>query len=102
MSADESVNNAERLADYWVFGGIFRPVYLEVLPQEFIDHTSIDAKASGDFRVNVFLSGVQQSRSLLAEILDSRGKVVGSISGTVKAKDSLVQLSTKIKDPLLW
>jgi beta-galactosidase/beta-glucuronidase len=23
MSADASVNNAERLADYWVFGGIF-------------------------------------------------------------------------------
>ncbi len=29
MSADASVNNAERLADYWVFGGIFRPVFLE-------------------------------------------------------------------------
>src|SRR6185503_2376513 len=32
MSADASVNNAERLADYWVFGGIFRPVYLEAMP----------------------------------------------------------------------
>ena len=31
MYADESVNNAERLADYWVFGGIFRPVYLEAV-----------------------------------------------------------------------
>jgi beta-galactosidase/beta-glucuronidase len=29
-SADPSVNNAGRLADYWVFGGIYRPVYLEV------------------------------------------------------------------------
>ena len=29
ISADASVNNAERLADYWVFGGIFRPVFLE-------------------------------------------------------------------------
>jgi beta-galactosidase/beta-glucuronidase len=33
MSADQSVNNAERLADYWVFGGIFRPVYLEAVPE---------------------------------------------------------------------
>ena len=28
-SANDSVNRAERLADYWVFGGIFRPVYLK-------------------------------------------------------------------------
>src|SRR5690606_34984055 len=39
MSADNSVNNAERLADYWIFGGIFRPVYLEALPVEYIDWT---------------------------------------------------------------
>src|SRR4026208_1956904 len=32
-SANESVNNAERKADFWIFGGIFRPVWLEVLPQ---------------------------------------------------------------------
>jgi beta-galactosidase/beta-glucuronidase len=33
MSADKSVNNAERLADYWILGGIFRPVYLEATPK---------------------------------------------------------------------
>ena len=27
-SANESVNKAERFADFWIFGGIFRPVYL--------------------------------------------------------------------------
>ena len=31
-SANESVNRAERLSDYWVFGGIFRPVYLKAVP----------------------------------------------------------------------
>jgi beta-galactosidase/beta-glucuronidase len=59
MSADESVNNAERLADYWVFGGIFRPVYLEVLPAAHITHTSIDAKADGKFAVKVFTAGLK-------------------------------------------
>src|SRR5215218_6235238 len=49
MSADASVNNAERLADYWIFGGIFRPVFLEAVPQSFIDYVAIDAKANGDF-----------------------------------------------------
>lgn len=32
-SKNESVNRAERYADYWIFGGIFRPVYLEAMTQ---------------------------------------------------------------------
>jgi beta-galactosidase/beta-glucuronidase len=35
-SANESVNGAERHADFWIFGGIYRPVYLEALPPESI------------------------------------------------------------------
>ena len=31
-SDNTSVNLAERRADYWNFGGIFRPVFLEVMP----------------------------------------------------------------------
>ena len=53
-SANESVNKAERLADYWVFAGIFRPVYLEAVPQEFIERVAIDAKADGSFAADVF------------------------------------------------
>ena len=33
-SANASVNEAERRADYWIFGGIFRPVYLEIKPRD--------------------------------------------------------------------
>src|ERR1043165_6992966 len=44
VSANESVNRAERFgSDYWVFGGIFRPVYLEALPPEVIDRTAVRA-----------------------------------------------------------
>ena len=32
-SANESVNRAERTGDYWMYGGIFRPVSLEAVPQ---------------------------------------------------------------------
>jgi beta-galactosidase/beta-glucuronidase len=35
-SANLSVNKAERAADFWIFGGIFRPVYLEILPQNIL------------------------------------------------------------------
>jgi beta-galactosidase/beta-glucuronidase len=54
-SANDSVNRAERYADYWNFGGIFRPVKLEALPAQFIDRVAIDAKADGSFSADVFL-----------------------------------------------
>ena len=46
-SMNESVNRAERRADYWNYGGIFRPVFLEAFPKTFIDHVAINSTASG-------------------------------------------------------
>ena len=48
-SANESVNDAERRGDFWLFGGIFRPVFLEILPMIHIQNIGIDAKADGSF-----------------------------------------------------
>ena len=100
MSADESVNNAERLADYWIFGGIFRPVYLEAVPQEFVDHVSIDAKADGHFSMNVFPDGSKAGQELVANIFDPQGKLVATTAKPVTG--SIVQLGMFVKDPLQW
>jgi beta-galactosidase/beta-glucuronidase len=41
-SANSSVNDAERRnSDFWVFGGIFRPVYLEIVPPTFIERMAV-------------------------------------------------------------
>ncbi len=56
-SANEGVNRAERTGDYWNFGGIFRPVYLEALPPTFIERTALDARADGSFELAVHLGG---------------------------------------------
>lgn len=63
-SADASVNRAERQADYWIFGGIYRPVYLEVLPQTHITRAAIDASADGSFRTLIELNEVPRGLSL--------------------------------------
>ncbi|WP_144883802.1 glycoside hydrolase family 2 protein [Lacibacter cauensis] len=52
-SANQSVNEAERKADFWIFGGIFRPVWLEVLPAVHIEQVAINAKADGNFSANI-------------------------------------------------
>ncbi|MEO5561976.1 MAG: glycoside hydrolase family 2 TIM barrel-domain containing protein [Chitinophagaceae bacterium] len=56
-SANPSVNAAERSADFWIFGGIFRPVWLEALPEQHIENISIDAKANGSFKAEVYFKG---------------------------------------------
>ncbi len=33
-SANESVNGAERRGDYWIFGGIFEPVFYRLFPMK--------------------------------------------------------------------
>jgi beta-galactosidase/beta-glucuronidase len=55
-SSNQSVNEAERKADFWIFGGIFRPVFLEVLPEKRMEKIMIDAKADGTFRAYVLVA----------------------------------------------
>jgi hypothetical protein len=102
MSADASVNNAERLADYWIFGGIFRPVYLEAYPKENVEHTAIDAKADGTFSMNVHLKNAQAKREVYADILDAQGKIVGTAKAAYGQGDTLVNLQAKVDKPLQW
>jgi len=101
MSADQSVNNAERLADYWIFGGIFRPVYLEALPGQYIDYTAIDANANGDFAMQVFPKGLKQAATIRADIIGN-GKVLATTRTAIRKKDSLALLRTKLFNPLQW
>jgi len=105
VSANESVNNAERFnVDYWVFGGIFRPVYLEALPTRFVDWTAIDARADGSFSVDVHLDGdASASGKVTAQILDARGAAFGKpFSADVSSGQNVVKLQTKSAGPGLW
>lgn len=51
-SANKSVNSAERRADWWLFGGIYRPVYIEAMPKQHISSIAVDARADGDLYVS--------------------------------------------------
>lgn len=51
-SDNKSVNSAERRADWWLFGGIYRPVYIESVPASHIQNLAIDARANGDLYLN--------------------------------------------------
>lgn len=102
ISSNRSVNRAERYADYWIFGGIFRPVYLEAYPKEFIQRTAITAKADGSFTIDVFPKNLLSNREISAEILDSNKNLIGSFSTLAGSEDSLITLKYQINNPALW
>ncbi|MHC4117245.1 MAG: glycoside hydrolase family 2 TIM barrel-domain containing protein [Planctomycetota bacterium] len=72
VSSNASVEAAERKADYWVFGGIYRPVYLQAFPSQFIEHTAIDARADGSIAVDVYVKNAAGGELITGSVLDPR------------------------------
>lgn len=89
-STNESINRAERQSDYWIFGGIFRPVYLLLTPKQHIERVAIDAQANGDFYMKVALNTQGKpvgKYSTRTEIIDlDNGKSIATLTG-----DSIVR-----------
>ena len=76
-SANASINDAERTADYWIFGGIFRPVYLECRPVQAIQRVAIDAKANGALTARVSLNSITTANTLTGRVQTLAGQPVG-------------------------
>lgn len=103
-SANESVNHAERQGDYWLFGGIFRPVYLEALPARFIQRVAIDARADGSFAMDVIADGIVPGEPgcvVEAQIIGGDGKPVGR-PFTQPISGPAAKLQTRIRSPRTW
>lgn len=103
VSADDSVNFAERCADYWVFGGIYRPVYLKAVPRESIRHLAIDARADGTLRIEAALDGLRGAGTVVARVEALDGSTFGSaVRVPVRPAQARTQLEMRVASPLLW
>lgn len=98
-SANKSVNEAERKGDFWVFGGIFRPVYLEALPKQHIVELAIDANADGVLSAKVKTKGDVDQISL--DLYDNTGKQIGN-GFRMKATDSINTIAVIYGNLKLW
>lgn len=103
VSANRTVNEAERTADFWVFGGIFRPVFLEAYPTQHLQRVAIDAKADGSMAVEAFPAGINGRATVLAQVTTLEGKPFGKpLQATVQPGDSVVRLRGQFSQPALW
>ena len=101
-SENASVNLAERRADYWNFGGIFRPVFLEVKPAINLRHIAIDAQMDGTFRANCYSNISNDGMSIRAQILDNKNKKLAETTVPVKTGGDWTSLQLKVSNPALW
>jgi hypothetical protein len=103
-SANASVNNAERRGDYWNFGGIYRPVYLEAAPPVHIERVAIDARADGAFALDAYVRPGETPLRLSARLLDLQGRQAGNAAeamlGTGQAGPA--RLATRLANPRQW
>ncbi|MCB9218311.1 MAG: glycoside hydrolase family 2 [Ignavibacteriales bacterium] len=103
VSENESIEIAERKSDYWVFGGIFRPVYLKILPKEFIERTAINATHDGKFNIDVFLSKISSAKNVRVQVVNIKGEKVGkAFEKEIYNSENMVTLSSIIENPKTW
>ena len=103
MSSNTSINEAERQCDFWVFGGIFRPVYLEAVPNNFIEYTAIDARQHGELNADIFIDKKLSDIKAEIEIKDVQNQTMGKItSAPINEKTGKISLSGKIDNIKPW
>jgi hypothetical protein len=102
-SANPSVNGAERKGDFWVFGGIYRPVYLEAAPEQHISQVAVSGKANGSFSANVSVENAAVNSLVSAQVYTLGGVKVGaSFRTAIKKGDTIAHLQSNIPSPKLW
>jgi hypothetical protein len=102
-SENEGVNKAERISDFWIFGGIFRPVYLEAKPTVNIERIALDAKADGSFQMDVFLKNVRDKMEVKAQIKTLSGEAVSSPFSIILDKNmTSAHLQTFVENIKPW
>jgi len=100
-SESPQVNLAERRADYWNFGGIWRPVFIISKPIQNISRVAIDAGMDGRFQADVFLCRALPGSSLCVDIVDTKGNKVATSPAFPIASDN-AKVDFTVKSPKLW
>ena len=86
-STNPQVNLAERRADYWNFGGLWRPVFVISKPAQNIQRVAVNAKGDGRFMADVFLNRALPHSSVCVDIIDANGKKVAAGPAVAIASD---------------
>lgn len=103
QSANKSVNAAERRADWWLYGGIYRPVWLEVVPDVSMEHFILDARADGSLRASVRMAGNAEGHVLAVSIRGLKdGKPLRTLQGKEQVSCTLASSGRETEFTCKW
>jgi len=100
-SDNTSVNKAEREADFWIFGGIFRPVFLEILSKNHFSRIAVNPKADGSLTSLLTLNQVPKNSKVQLEIMEQGSKSVLATFSQMIESDS-VWMQNKVDGIKSW
>ncbi|WPR71142.1 glycoside hydrolase family 2 TIM barrel-domain containing protein [Flavobacterium sp. NG2] len=102
VSSNTSINFAERDADFWIFGGIYRPVYLEIVPKDFMERIAVNAKADGTIEMDVF-SASKKATGVQLFLSDLKGNKIQDLPlDSMNFKNGKWSIATKAKNVKTW
>lgn len=102
QSDDRSVNAAERKADWWLFGGIYRPVYLEIKPLEHIEQIKLDPKANGSLNAFLTLANIKKDATLHITLSATNGTTFSVIEKPITKGNTQIKVSAQWDNILPW
>lgn len=101
-SENAGVNLAERRADYWNFGGLWRPVFMQARPALNLKHIAIDAKADGNFTADCTLSMPVEGGKITTVITNSAGKKVAEKVTKLRPGAGDCKIALQVNNPATW
>ncbi|KJD34746.1 beta-galactosidase [Tamlana nanhaiensis] len=102
-SSNNSVNAAERKTDWWLFGGIYRPVWLEVSPKTFIEHVAVDAKMDGTLTADLNIENPQKNTVIEANISPiGSDETFKTVIISLNKKSNKQRITANWKDVKTW
>ncbi|WP_434036503.1 glycoside hydrolase family 2 TIM barrel-domain containing protein [Formosa sp. 4Alg 33] len=102
-SSNHTVNNAERKTDWWLFGGIYRPVWLNVAPNSNIKNVAVDAKMDGSLSADLELVNIPKNSTIEANISPiGSDEKFPSITVDIIHKDQLQTIKAKWNGIKTW
>jgi hypothetical protein len=102
-SSNSSINEAERAADYWIFGGIFRPVRLEARPAQSLQRVAIAAQADGALSVVAHANAIGEALTVHSWVENAQGQQVGdAFSSPIQTGETSRTLVTQIPAVTPW
>ena len=101
-SSNAGVNLAERRADYWNFGGLYRPVFIVAKPAQNISRVAIDAQADGSFTAGCYLNKTLEGARIKTVITDRHGKKIAEATSSVRTGSDYAIVRLHADSPDLW